>query len=567
MKKTATAFTTERRHLLEIIDGLIEGIILLDNNRHIAWANDTALAMHGVADLAGLGGTAAGYRKAYTLRYRNNRKLDAAQYPMDRALAGEAFKDMVVEVCSRRDPDFRRMHQVRNLVLNDAQGAVEGMVLVLLDVTERYSAEERFERTFNANPAPAVICSLADLRYVKVNQGFLEMTGYARQDVLDKTVRELDVLGDTPQREDALQRLAEGRTIPQTESCIAVQGGSKLVVVAGQPIEVAEQPCMLFTFNDLEPRRKAETALRHSEQRFATAFRLAPVPMTLSTAEGELLEVNDAFVATTGYDAATLSRDDALARLWTDPRAYDRAMASLEQGASVRSLEMALRTREGALLDCLLSAAPVKIQDLPCVLGAIQDITERKRNELELMEAIETVMQDTSWFSRTVIEAGADPRARRAAVAGRAGRPDAARARDPGPDLRRPHRRRDRGHAAPVAQHGAQSCGGAVRQAGRAPAQRRHHLARQRGIVGYEKPPRKRAKVGVARAGCSGAIHQTSRKVPVDLVRAFLTRARRHSYIGFVRGHGLQAARRAISPTGTQEQPHGQRPHQRRRQE
>ena len=33
------------------------------------------------------------------------------------------------------------MHQVRNLVLNDAQGAVEGMVLVLLDVTERYSAE------------------------------------------------------------------------------------------------------------------------------------------------------------------------------------------------------------------------------------------------------------------------------------------------------------------------------------------------------------------------------------------------------------------------------------------
>ena len=100
-----------------------------------------------------------------------------------------------------------------------------------------------------------MICSLADLRYVKVNQGFLEMTGYARQDVLDKTVRELDVLGDTPQREDALQRLAEGRTIPQTESSIAVQGGSKLVVVAGQPIEVAEQPCMLFTFNDLEPRR------------------------------------------------------------------------------------------------------------------------------------------------------------------------------------------------------------------------------------------------------------------------------------------------------------------------
>lgn len=420
MKKTATAFTTERRHLLEIIDGLIEGIILLDQDKRIVWANYTALAMHGVTNLAALGGTAAGYRKAFALRYRNHRALRAAQYPLDRALAGEAYKDVVVEVTSRRDPALTRMHQVRNLVLRDAQGATEGMVLVLLDVTEQFNAEERFERTFNANPAPAVICSLADLRHIKVNDGFLAMTGYTREQVLGKTLRQLDVLGDTPQREDALQRLAEGGTIPQMESIIAVRdGGTKLVVVAGQPIEVAEQPCMLFTFNDLEARRKAETALRDSEQRFATAFRLAPVPMTLSTTEGVLLEVNDAFIATTGYDAKTLARDeDALAQLWTDPQAYDRAMGSLEQGASVRSQEMTLRTRDGALLDCLVSAAPVSIQNQSCVLAAIQDITERKRSEVELMEAIETVMQDTSWFSRTVIEKLAQIRAPQGAPQG-----------------------------------------------------------------------------------------------------------------------------------------------------
>ena len=69
--------------------------------------------------------------------------------------------------------------------------------------------------------------------------------------------------------------------------------------------------------------------------------------MTLSTAEGELLEVNDAFVATTGYDAATLSRDGrAGAAVDRSARLRPRRMASLEQGASVRSLEMALRTRE-----------------------------------------------------------------------------------------------------------------------------------------------------------------------------------------------------------------------------
>ena len=186
---------------------------------------------------------------------------------MDRALAGEAFKDMVVEVQPARS-DFRRMHQVRNLVLNDAQGAVEGMVLVLLDVTERHSAEERFERTFNANPAPAVICSLADLRYVKVNQGFLEMTGYARSWTRQACANSTcwATRRSARMRCNGWPKAARFRRRSPASRCRA----AALVVVAGQPIEVAEQPCMLFTFNDLEPRR-AETALRHSEQRFATA--------------------------------------------------------------------------------------------------------------------------------------------------------------------------------------------------------------------------------------------------------------------------------------------------------
>ncbi len=406
MKRIATIFTTERRHLLEIIDGLIEGIILLDPDRHIAWANDTALAMHGASELADLGGTAADYRKHYTLRYRNQRKLLAGQYPMHRALAGESFKDMIVEVTSKLDPDFYRVHQVRSLVLNDAQGRPEGVVLVLLDVTQRYSAEERFEKTFNANPAPAVICSLEDRRYVKVNQGFLQMTGYARQDVLDHCVDEVDVLGETPERAQAEARLEEGRTIPQMETCISLPGGgSKFVVVAGQPIDVGETPCMLFTFNDLEPRRKAEDALRYSEERFSKAFRLAPVPMALGTLEGKVLEVNDAFVQALGYSLDLLGEQaHSLASLCTEPRDYEETMARLQKGLGVHNQEFRLRAHDGALLDCLVSAEPVVIQDQPCILGAIQDITERKRSEIELMAAIEAVMQDTSWFSQTVIE-------------------------------------------------------------------------------------------------------------------------------------------------------------------
>ena len=42
--------------------------------------------------------------------------------------------------------------------------------------------------------------------------------------------------------------------------------------------------------------------------------------------------------------------------------------------------------------------------DDPFVLLVMQDITDRKHTERELFDAIETVMADTSWFSRGLIE-------------------------------------------------------------------------------------------------------------------------------------------------------------------
>lgn len=177
------------------------------------------------------------------------------------------------------------------------QGEPDCLVLVLQDATERFSAEERFERAFGANPAPVIICRLSDLRYVKVHQGFQEMTGYTRDDIVGRSVYEIDVLESAENKELAVERQNERRTIPQMESLVRLSDGSrKFVVIAGQPIEVGEEGCMLFTYMDLEPRKKVEAALRQSEERFSKAFRLTPVPTLLSALENfRALDVNEAF--------------------------------------------------------------------------------------------------------------------------------------------------------------------------------------------------------------------------------------------------------------------------------
>ncbi len=394
------------RQLQQIIAGLGEGIILISPDQTIMWANEAALEMHGVEALDGLGADVAEYRRRFALRYRNNHKLPDGEYPIDRVIAGEAFSDIVVEVVPEGSDEPQWVHHVRSLVLTDDDGQPECLVLVLQDASARFEAEERFEKTFNANPAPAVIARLSDLRYIKVNVGFLEMTGYEREAVLGRSVYEVDVMEGAEKRDLGIERLTEGRTIPQMEATLKLPlGGTKCVVVAGQPIEIGEEPCMLFTFMDLEPRKKAEDALRQSEERFAKSFRLAPVPTFVSNAEsGHILDANEAFTLATGYSLTeVIGRSATELQLW-DGTAQRMLEAGLAKTGSIRSLELPIQTKDGGILDCLVSAETVTIHGKDCVLSVLQDITERRRSESELVAAIEAVMHDTSWFSSTVVE-------------------------------------------------------------------------------------------------------------------------------------------------------------------
>ncbi|MGC7838663.1 PAS domain S-box protein [Pseudomonas sp. L7] len=408
MSDAVLARETNRRQLQQIIAGLSDGVILLEVDQSIIWANEAALRMHDVDSLEQLGSNAEAYRERFTLRYRNNHPLEPEQYPIARVAAGEVFSDVMVEVTAVGEEEARsRVHRVRSMVLADSKGDAESLVLIIADATEWASAEQRFEKTFNANPAPAVICRLSDLRFIKVNQGFLEMTGHVRDNVIGRSVYEVDVLENAERKELAIERLIEGATIPQMQAELRLpDGGTKLVIVAGQPLDMHEEDCMLFSFTDLEPRRKAENALRQSEERFAKAFRLSPVPTLLCSADRQqLIDANEAFLDTLGYTAQELlGKTVAEINFMDDSRITAQVFDVLEKTGRIEGLDLKLRKKNDDRLHCVLQADTVSLQDTPCYLLVMMDITERKRSELELVEAIETVMQDASWFSQTLIE-------------------------------------------------------------------------------------------------------------------------------------------------------------------
>ena len=395
-----------RSVLQQVIAGLSDGLILVETDGRIAWANQSALDMHRIEAIEDLGGDVAGYRRLFTLRYRNKHRLDEGQYPLERLLAGETVDDVTVEVSPVDDEDTIWIHTVRSLVIEDAGARPDVLVLVFRDETPRYEAEKRFESAFNANPAPGLICRLDDQRFIRVNQGFMEMTGLAREDVIGRTVEEIGLFSNCETGEDATEKLAVGRLIRQREALIPIPGGDRLVIVAGEPIPVGEEACMLFTFADLDGRRRAQNALRQSEERFSKSFRLSPAPTAISRLHDFVFtEVNEAFLQLCGRQAEeVIGKTAAELGLWEDAKLRRTLEQKLKDNTPVRDEALTMRVKEGGMAECLVAAERVEIADQQCVVWALQDVTERRRTEDELIQAIESVMADTSWFSRTVVD-------------------------------------------------------------------------------------------------------------------------------------------------------------------
>ncbi|KAB0682752.1 helix-turn-helix transcriptional regulator [Aureimonas leprariae] len=395
------------RQLRQLVSGLDDGIVLVELDQTISWANERALALHGVSHIADLGATVDEYRKRFHVTYRNKRPVKTEDFPVERAAKGERPREVTVMISPIDEPNDSWTHDLRCFVIYDADDRPSFMVLVIDDETDRYAAEDRFESAFRANPAPALICRLSDLRFVRVNAGFLEMTGYRSDELIGTAAHEFDIFAGCEDRERIIELLKAGRTIPQNPTEIALpDGGRKHVIVAGQPIRVGKEHCMLFTFADIEPRRRAEAALRASEERFSKAFTLSPIALAIASLDRfEFADVNDAFTVLTGLaKEQALGRSGAELRLWHHTATQQHIQRAIKESGTLAATDVRLRASDGSPIECSLTAGAIAIGEAACVLLVFHDITERKRSEEELIEAIEAVMTDASWFSRSIVE-------------------------------------------------------------------------------------------------------------------------------------------------------------------
>ncbi len=270
-------------------------------------------------------------------------------------------------------------------------GGEKCFLSVVRDVTERRrmeqalrASEEKFARAFQSSPDAMVLSKLKDATFLEVNEGFLELSGFTRDEVIGRSALELRMWSNPQTRDEIARRLREQGSVRNVEAeFLDKQGNVHIGLVSAELLNFGGEPCMLVVTRDITQRKSMEEAVRLSEEKFSKAFHASPDAMVISSmAESRFLEVNESFLRLTGYGREeVIGHTSNDLRLWVDPEQRVRVSHVVREQGVVRNEEFQMRTRSGEVLICLLSVDAVELGGQQCFLNVIRDITDRKQME------------------------------------------------------------------------------------------------------------------------------------------------------------------------------------------
>ncbi|HEU4874031.1 MAG TPA: PAS domain-containing protein, partial [Pyrinomonadaceae bacterium] len=263
----------------------------------------------------------------------------------------------------------------------------------LMRFEEAVKTNEALLRLFIKHTPAAIAMFDTDMRYLQVSDRFLTDYDLEGQDIIGKL--HYDVFPNLPDRWKEVHKRILAGAVERCEEdpYVTSDGSTGWLQWESLPWRKGNGEIgglILFT-QVITERKRAEEALRASEERFAKIFNFTPFRMgILRIRDGMVLEVNDSWTKDTGFSRNEIinqpiftlssSMDDGL---------IEKLREVLTTRQPVNDTEVRFRTKDGRSMIASTSAVVIDLDGEPCYLWAANDITERKHAE-EALQASES---------------------------------------------------------------------------------------------------------------------------------------------------------------------------------
>jgi PAS domain S-box-containing protein len=130
--------------------------------------------------------------------------------------------------------------------------------------------------------------------------------------------------------------------------------------------------------------QEAKATLHESEALFFNAFNNSPLLMTISDlSTGRYLEVNDSFCLVSEFNREEAIGKTSIDLGWLGEKEREQLVHELQQHGKVTGLELSLRSKSGKTVICRYSGDIIQTAEGNKLFSTAEDITERKRAELQ----------------------------------------------------------------------------------------------------------------------------------------------------------------------------------------
>ena len=383
VKQSKIALKVSQQDYRSLIENMNEGLLQVDNDNVILFANDRLCEMVECAKEYIIG------KKAHEVLFTDVSQ-NLMKEKMELRLQGISDN---YEIQFRKKSGKKIWLLIRGAPTYDSDGVVDGSVGIMTDITDHKETQEELEKLSIAieQTADHVMITNKEGIIEYVNPAFENLTGFKKNEVIGKTPRVLKsgihgndiyynlwdtILAGGVFRSEMTNKKKNGEFYYEEKTITPLKDNKGNITH------------FLSTGKDISEKKLAEDALRVSEQHFRSIFEKGPLGISVTDSNFNILRVNKKYCSLLGY-----SQEELLNLNLTDithvedrPINEDIARKLFDGEIDTYIFEKRYVKKNREVLWVNVTTSIIRDEDNKPIyaLGIVEDITERRRTNLEI---------------------------------------------------------------------------------------------------------------------------------------------------------------------------------------